>query len=174
MTKAKRLVELIGEPDCQQTMVEREKIMELATMIERIERSISRSLQHYANQHQLTLLDAQSLATILDLGENARLSLIAENVKMPLSTMTGVAARLERAGLVERHRASDDARASVLSLTPEGMERTQKMFIPFFEEVRRVIEQAGPDTMQSIVDAFTIVRDMAEQLESGLMTHKQD
>ncbi len=167
MTRAKKLVDLIGESESNLTADDREKVMDLATMIEQIERNISRSLQHYANQSNLTLLDAQALAAIVELGEHARLSAIAEEVRMPLSTMTGVASRLEKAGLVERQRAADDGRASVLTLTDEGTSRVVQMFRPFFRQVSQVIERTGPGTLETLIESFRIVNSMAEQLSDS-------
>lgn len=166
MTRAKRLVELLGESESHLAGCDGKNIVQLAGMIERIERNISRLLQYYANRCQLTLLEAQALAAILELDNKARISAVAEYARMPLSTMTGVAARLEKAGLVERKRASDDGRASVLSLTAEGVTTMRELFQPFFREVAQVIEKAGPETLQSVIDSFTIVSELAEQLGS--------
>lgn len=174
MTRAKKLVDLIGESESNLTGDDREKVMELATMIEQIERNISRSLQHYADRSQLTLLDAQALAAILELGDKARLSAIAEDVLMPLSTMTGVASRLEKAGLVERKRAADDGRASVLSLTDEGAAKVKEMFQPFFRQVSQVIEQTDPGTLETLIESFSLVNTMAEQLSSSTEARDQD
>lgn len=167
MPQAKRLVDLIGESESSLSGSDRENVIRLATMIEQIERNIGRSLQFYASRSGLTLLDAQALAAILELEDKAKLSSIAEQVRMPLSTMTGVAARLEKAGFVERKRATDDGRASVLSLTDKGTTRVQEMFRPFFREVAGVIEEAGPGALESMIESFALVAQMAEQLGAG-------
>lgn len=174
MTRTKKLVDLIGESESNLAGEDREKVMELATMIEQIERNISRSLQHYANRTQLTLLEAQALAAILELGDKARLSAIAEDVRMPLSTMTGVASRLEKAGLVERKRATDDGRASVLFLTDAGTTQVKEMFQPFFREVAQVIDESGSGTLDTLVDAFATVSRMAEQLNANTKNRDRD
>ena len=174
MTRTKKLVDLIGESESNLAGEDREKVMELATMIEQIERNISRSLQHYANRTQLTLLEAQALAAILELGDKARLSSIADDVRMPLSTMTGVASRLEKAGLVERKRATDDGRASVLFLTDAGTTQVKEMFQPFFREVAQVIDESGSGTLDTLVDAFATVSRMAEQLGNNTESRERD
>lgn len=168
VTKGARLVELIAQTDSHLSTAEQAQIVTIATQLDSIERSISHLLQHYANRSKLSLVEAQTLAAVLDLGSNARLSSIAEMVRVPLSTMTGVATRLERYGMVERKRASDDARAFVLSLTPEGTSRLQQMFGPFFEEISNVCLQVGPSTLETIVESFTKVRELAEMLEGRL------
>ena len=173
MSQPNRIFELLRESGGQDSLADQAEVVKLAGMIEQIERNIGRSLQFYANESRLTLLEAQALAAVLQLDEHARLSAIAEYVRMPLSTMTGVAARLEKSGLVERKRATDDGRASILSLTEEGTARILSMFRPFFAEVSKVIEQAGSGTMQSVIDSFTIVNEMAEQLVARVDSKKQ-
>lgn len=147
---------------------QRDGIIALATMIEEIDIAIGRSLQHYASRCDLTLLEAQSLAAIIKLGDRARITAIAESGRIPLSTMTGIASRLEKAGLVERKRASDDARAFVLTLTDKGYMRSQQMFSPFFNAVQEVLRDADGDALCRILDSFATVRDLAEELEKRL------
>lgn len=166
MTKGARLFELIKKSVDRSCIADNHQIIEIASMIDRIERAIGHSLQHHAARCHLTLLEAQSLAAILDLDEKAKLSAIAETVRMPLSTMTGVAARLERSGLVARTRATDDARASVLTLTEDGKTRLVSMFGPLFEQISKLTEQTGSDTLQSVIVAFHTVSELAENLES--------
>lgn len=164
MDSATPILNLIVDKDDPLGAEDRALVGQLAEMIDRIERSISRLLQFHAQRGQITLLEAQALASILKLQDKARLSTIAETVHMPLSTMTGVAARLEKAGLTERKRATDDGRAFVLSLTPAGIEKLRQVFQPLFAEVAQIIDKTGPDTLQSVVDSFTLVCELAEEL----------
>lgn len=164
MKSATPLMDLMQDEGSPLSLCEHEMVVHLADMIERIERAIGSALQRHAAQSQLTLLEAQALAVILKKGVNARLSTIAEATRMPLSTMTGVASRLEAAGLVERKRATDDGRAFVLTLTDTGIAKTKEMFQPFFREVTTLIDKSGPDTLPRIVDSFAIVCELAEQL----------
>lgn len=174
MRRSNRLFDLVGDGDRNASRINREEIVELATMIEQIERNIGQSLQYYANRSGLTLLDAQALAAIVELGDNARLSAIAESARMPLSTMTGVAARLEKAGLVERRRATDDGRAFVLILTPKGVLQVKELFGPFFEQVSKVIETAEPGTLEALVESFRAVNEMALQLRATVDAQAED
>ncbi|MCO5216958.1 MAG: MarR family transcriptional regulator [Thermomicrobiales bacterium] len=162
--KRARFQELFGDQISEEQRTQHEIIFEIGQRVEEIERSINRALQTYAQNSGLTLLEAKALGRLLDDGD-ATLSGIAECEHMPLSTMTGVATRLEKAGLVERTRSEDDRRAYVLSLTPAGMEKLRSMFSPFFEEISVVLEQIGDDTLQSVVNAFDTVAKMAKMFE---------
>lgn len=164
MDRRSRLQELFGDQISEEQRAQREMFFEIGQKFEDIERSINRALQLYAQESGLTLLEAKALGRLLDEGE-ATLSSIAECEHMPLSTMTGVATRLEKAGLVERTRSEDDRRAYVLTLTSAGMERLRRMFEPFFNEISTVLEQADKDTLQSVVSAFDTVAEMAKVFE---------
>lgn len=50
----------------------------------------------------------------------ATMSDLATGLGAPLSTVTGIGARLERRGLIRRERHPEDRRVVLLSLTPEG------------------------------------------------------
>lgn len=51
---------------------------------------------------------------------DATMSELAGDLNVPLSTATGIGARLARRGLIERERSADDRRVILNRLTPEG------------------------------------------------------
>ncbi len=63
--------------------------------------------------------DALALLYLHRAGE-VRMSDVAEYLRVPLNTATGVVGRLSRRGLVDRHNSPDDKRVVVVSLTDEG------------------------------------------------------
>ncbi|MCO5217416.1 MAG: MarR family transcriptional regulator [Thermomicrobiales bacterium] len=164
MDKRSRLQVLFGDHLSEEQRTQHELIFEIGQRFEDIERSINRALQVHAQNSGLTLLEAKALGGLLDEGDGT-LSSIAECARMPLSTMTGVATRLEKAGLVERTRSEDDRRAYVLSLTPAGLEKLRSMFGPFFEEISVVLESTGEDALQSVASALETVATMARMFE---------
>ncbi|MCO5224625.1 MAG: MarR family transcriptional regulator [Thermomicrobiales bacterium] len=164
MDKRSRLQVLFGDHLSEEQRTQHELIFEIGQRFEDIERSINRALQVHAQNSGLTLLEAKALGGLLDEGDGT-LSSIAECARMPLSTMTGVATRLEKAGLVERTRSEDDRRAYVLSLTPAGLEKLRSMFGPFFEEISVVLESTGEDALQSVASALETVATMAKMFE---------
>lgn len=166
MTEACKLNELFDDSGDEATFAKRELIIHLGDQIESIERSIGRLLQSHAVGCGLTMIEGKALATLLEHNGSARLSVIADHVRIPLSTMTGVATRLEKSGLVERERAADDKRAFVLNITPAGRDKLRELFVPFFGEISDVIDSFGADTMQSVVAAFDVVASMAAALEN--------
>lgn len=142
------------------------QLMALAEMFTQISTSIDRALHHYAERVDLTLLDGQALFAIIELGNDARISSIAERLRVPLSTMTGVANRLVTGGLAERKTAPDDGRSSILVITDLGEERATEMFQPVLRDVAEIMNSYGEDAVSQILSAFGLVQEMTETMEA--------
>ncbi len=72
--------------------------------------------------HDLSRTAAGLLATLRD-GGPQRITALAEAEAVSQPSMTSLVGRLERAGLVERASDPDDARAVLVTITSEGLER---------------------------------------------------
>lgn len=142
------------------------QLMALAEMFTQISTSIDRALHSYAERSDLTLLDGQALFAIIDLGNDARISTIAERLRVPLSTMTGVATRLVNGGLAVRKTAPDDGRSSILEITELGEERTTAMFEPVLRDVAEIMNSYGEDALSQVLNAFGLVQEMTQTLET--------
>ncbi len=138
----------------------------LANMFGQISMALGRALQVYADRVGLTLLDGQALYAVAELGGDARPGAIAERLKMPLSTMTGVANRLVASGLVERKPAPGDGRSAILEITDAGMERVQQLFDPVLQDVAEILDTYGDDAVERITEGFRIVLSLTETLET--------
>ncbi len=73
-------------------------------------------------RHDLSRTAAAVLAALRD-GGPQRITALAETEAVAQPTMTTLVGRLERAGLVERRPDPADARAVLVTITPEGLER---------------------------------------------------
>jgi DNA-binding MarR family transcriptional regulator len=140
-------------------------MLELATMFGQISTNLDRALQVYAERAGMTLLDGQALYAVCELGAEARPGTIAERLKMPLSTMTGVANRLVAAGLVERKPAPGDGRSAILEVTDAGLERVKMLFHPVLQDVADILEEHGPGAIEKISEGFRLVLSVTETLE---------
>lgn len=138
----------------------------LANMFGQIQTNLARALQFYADRFEMSVLDGQALFIIAELGDSARPGTIAERLKMPLSTMTGVANRLVSAGLVDRRPAPDDGRAAILVITEAGTERIQQLFQPVIRDVGDILAEYGPDALQQILEGFSLVESITATLEA--------
>ncbi len=78
---------------------------------------------------ELSELTLAQMATLLYLHTGqARMGVLAARLHVGLSSMTSIADRLGRRGLVSRHRDSTDGRAVLCSLTSEGERRIDALF----------------------------------------------
>lgn len=156
----------LSSPQGEDNLTDQERnIIEFRQLSERFERSINSAINEYASLVGLTLLEGLSLQAIYDLGEQAKVGAIAEQARIPLSTMTGVARRLETDGLVSRHRAPDDGRAFILRLTEEGAARLEGMFVPLLTELNIILEDEDPESVSIVLEGFRRVAELGERLE---------
>jgi MarR family transcriptional regulator, organic hydroperoxide resistance regulator len=83
-----------------------------------------------------------SVAKILEDIGDLSLSELSERINAQNSTVTGIVDRMEREGLVERKRSSDDRRVVHIRLTKKGHELARSMNFKPFEIFRSAFEHA--------------------------------
>jgi len=91
----------------------------IVASIRRIIRAIDLQSRRLYESHQLTGPQLATLREAQRLGES-KTSALARAVHLSQPTVSGILARLERAGLVERHRPEGDRRTVVIRVTSEG------------------------------------------------------
>lgn len=83
-----------------------------------------------------------SVAKILEDIGDLSLSELSERINAQNSTVTGIVDRMEREGLVERKRSSDDRRVVHIRLTKKGHELARSMKFEPFEIFKNAFENA--------------------------------
>jgi len=81
----------------------------------------------------------------------ATMSELAGDMNAPLSTATGIGARLEKRKLVERQRHPQDKRVITLRLTPEGQNLAARARAQIDALLHRIGEALTPDEMQQLM-----------------------
>ncbi|MFB7719158.1 MarR family winged helix-turn-helix transcriptional regulator [Nocardia sp. NPDC056100] len=76
-------------------------------------------------QHDLSLTQIRVLGILRD--RRPRMAALADYLGLDKSTMTGLIARAEKRGLVQRAPAADDGRAVEVFLSPAGLELTTRL-----------------------------------------------
>jgi DNA-binding MarR family transcriptional regulator len=91
----------------------------------------------------------------------ATMSELAADLNVPLSTATGIGARLTRKGLTERHRSEHDKRVIVNRLTDEGRELAVRVQSHIDGVIRRITSTLTPEEvtilmtlLQKVLRAF--------------------
>jgi len=112
------------------------------------------------NQNGLT---EQQWRVIRVLAENGQMESqqLAERTCILKPSMTGVLARLERDGLVHRHRPTHDQRRVLVWLSDEGRQRFDAMQATVAYNYQRIEQQFGEQNMQQLVallDAFRTIK----------------
>ncbi|MEM1371985.1 MAG: MarR family transcriptional regulator [Pseudomonadota bacterium] len=104
------------------TKYQAEPDIEIARLVDRLMRRIHASLNAKASEfdrHGVGPAGGMLLLTLAEI-EPARIQDLVAHMSRDKSQMTRGIQALERKGLIERRDCKDDARVSMLSLTPEG------------------------------------------------------
>ncbi|MBI2391044.1 MAG: MarR family transcriptional regulator [Deltaproteobacteria bacterium] len=100
-----------------------------------------RLTKEQAARHGLTGPQLSVAKILEDLGDLS-LSELSEKINAQNSTVTGIVDRMEREGLVERKRSSDDRRVVHIRLTRKGHELARSLNFEPFEIFRSAFERA--------------------------------
>lgn len=113
-------------------------------------------------EHGITSAQGGALRTIAEHGV-CSLSVVSETLGINASAMTGMAARLEAMGLVERRTDPSDARAVALSLTEQGAATVQAADAHFSDVERRLTRAAGGDAAQARAFLAAVIEEFADR-----------
>lgn len=141
-----------------------QRLLDLGRLFEQTQRSIPLVIERYVAPHGLSVLAWQALEKVESLGEDSTLSAIGECVMASPSTMTGIAARLEHAGLVIRKTPDGDHRAFVLQLTERGRETVEAVSTQFLDDLKRVVEGIDVEELDAFLRAFQRIVEILQHL----------
>lgn len=140
--------------------------------IRRIVRQVSRHSRSMARDTGLTVPQLLCLRAIEDRqsdGGDVTLAMVAEDVSLSNSTVSGVVSRLVDSGFVHRGRSSVDRRRLCLSLTDEGRTRLREIPGPLQETFLKRLKLLSYEEQQNILAGLNrVVRLMdAESLQAS-------
>lgn len=130
--------------------------LQLATTIDRLMRRLHVRIQAKASDFDKENLGPTGSMVLLTLDEigTAPLHKLTERMQRDKSQMTRMVRQLEQKGLVTRHPSSEDARVTLLALTPSGAEvvlQIQQAVAESLEEVLSPLNQEELATLQAIL-----------------------
>lgn len=130
--------------------------LQLATTIDRLMRRIHVRIQAKASDFDKESLGPTGSMVLLTLDEigTAPLHKLTERMQRDKSQMTRMVRQLEQKGLVTRQPSSEDARVTLLALTPSGAEvvlQIQQAVAETLEEVLSPLNQDDLATLQAIL-----------------------
>jgi DNA-binding MarR family transcriptional regulator len=76
---------------------------------------------------------------------------LSEKLLVDKSNLTGVAGRMETAGLLIRKVASNNARAYQLELTPLGRQILEHLEPPYDQKVKQLMEEFSPQELDTLI-----------------------
>ncbi len=130
---------------------------ELALLIDRFMRSIHFGLQERAPEFDRKAVGPGGGVVLMTLADAGRISLneLTKRVARDKSQMTRVIRSLEAKGLVRREAAPDDARVSIVSLTPEGIEIVGELMQTVAQVIDEILEPISQSERQTLKDLLS-------------------
>ena len=142
-----------------------QKLLELSGLFKHLELLLPGIIERYAAPYGLTVLAFRALSEAELLGGRATLTAIGERIMAPPSSMTGVAARLEQAGFVERHPSPSDRRSAILEPTPEGTQVLATIHQEMMAHMNEALGDISTDDLDVVIRTFnSVIRGLAQLL----------
>jgi DNA-binding MarR family transcriptional regulator len=111
-------------------------------------------------RHELSRTAASVLASLRDRGPQ-RVTALATSEAVAQPTMTTLVGRLERDGLVARGGDPDDARAVLVTLTPEGLGRLKRIREARAAAIEARLEELDADERAALAAALPALEKLA-------------
>ncbi|MFE5338715.1 MarR family winged helix-turn-helix transcriptional regulator [Isoptericola sp. NPDC056578] len=137
-------------------------------------------LHHTVEQHlradgDLSYVQFQVLARLVDEGGQATMTDLADGVVYSRSGLTHQAGLLEKAGLVTRARHPEDQRATLVEITAAGRGRVEQVMPGHLEAVRRMLfDQLSDADLAALADVLPRVRDHMRALPPRSVTSRKE
>jgi len=137
-------------------------------------------LHHTVEQHlradgDLSDVQFQVLARLVDEGGRATMTDLADGVVYSRSGLTHQAGLLEKAGLITRTRHPEDQRATLVEVTEAGRARVDQVMPGHLEVVRRMLfDQLSADDLDALADVLPRVRDHMRSLPPRSVTSRKE
>ena len=135
------------------------RLLQIGVLFGQLQQDLQALTERYVAPFGLSVMAWHALSKIEALGDEATLTAIGERIMASPSTMTGIATRLERAGLVIRSVSPRDQRAFILSLTDEGRRIQRAIFTRYFNDISQALETVGVDKLDVVLDVFRGISD---------------
>ena len=111
-------------------------------------------------RHDLSRTSASVLASLRD-GGPQRITALAASEAIAQPTMTTLVGRLERDGLVTRESDPADARAVLVTLTPEGLTRLKRIREARAAAIEARLRELDPDERAALAAALPALEKLA-------------
>jgi DNA-binding MarR family transcriptional regulator len=95
-------------------------------------------------------------------GEEVTVAMVADTVQLSAPTVSRILDRLEKEGYILRQRASTDRRKVFVSLTSDGLARTQHLPKPLHEQFLSRLETLAPQERLALLQALERIVDLMD------------
>ncbi len=105
--------------------------------------------------------------------KSMKMSEIAEYIKSPLNTATGVVTRLEKKNIVERKRDTEDKRVVKITLTEEGMTEVTDIINHIGEFIKKIYGALNPEERCILISITNKITDILKSENNQNKLYKE-
>lgn len=91
------------------------------------------------------------------------MSMIADYIRVPLNTATGIVGRMEKKKLVARYHSKDDKRIVKVAVTEEGIGFIGNLLKEIMRYVGVIMESLSPEEIQTLFQTVNKITDILEE-----------
>ena len=100
---------------------------------------------------------------LLYLKERVNMSEIADYIHVPLNTATGIVSRMEKNGLIERNRSSEDKRVVLIGFSKKGMSQFRTLISTMINYGTKVFSALTKEEIQLFIKMTGKVKDVLKE-----------
>lgn len=104
--------------------------------------------------------------------DNVNMSQIAEYLSVPLNTVTGIIARMEKKRLLYRTRSKEDKRVVTLEMSEQGKEQIKEIMQEILQYGNLILEHFTADEIELVFRLLDKVVDVLSKEQSKRLTKK--
>lgn len=135
---------------------------EILKMLKQIMDTIKQKMKYQCKDLDITGPQGILMGILVHYGE-MKVSDLSEKLGLSNSTVSGIIDRLEKQGLVERTRSTEDRRVVYVSVTPEFKKSFKKYFSEAKKKFEEIINKATPEELKVIFEGLDTLKKVLER-----------
>ncbi len=134
--------------------------LKILKLLKQIMNIIKHSMKYECKDFDIT--QGMLMGILARYGE-MKVSDLSQRLGLSNSTVSGIIDRLEKQGLVERTRSTEDRRVVYVSVTPKFKDTFQKHFKEAEEKFEKLISRTSPQDLNKIIEGLEALKKILEK-----------
>lgn len=136
--------------------------LKILRLLKQIMNIIKQTIKYRCKDFDITGPQGMLMGILVYYGE-MKVSDLSQKLGLSNSTVSGIIDRLEKQGLVERKRSTDDRRVVYVSVTPKFKDTLQRHFKYAEKQFEELISKASAEELDKIIEGLETLRKVLEK-----------